>query len=342
MFADRFLNAEKVLAICNFLVSLLLGAAFFVTSPAVLFAILLGAMLVYMPTWSVSSAIAMEHSSEADFPKLRVFGSVGWVASGLFSLVGSSLLGVQDFDSTRWIFASGSFAAFLATITALLLPATAPRAKGSPMSVVDVLGLKAFSLFRDPVFAVFGALITLSMIPFMWYAAYNAMYLSEVGFKHLTFTQNLGQAAEIGFMLLVPAIVGRCGYRWAMVIGILGVSFRYLCFLCAVEFGFTPGDFGGILIHGLSFGILCIGSQMYVAESAPPELKNQAQGLIMLLTTGIGVFLSNFIFHRVLENSVVSQSPLRHDWSKPYWVALAMTLVLAAASAVLFRPPKKG
>ena len=70
---------------------------------------------------------------------------------------------------------------------------------------------------------------------------------------------------------------------------------------------------------------------MYVAESAPPELKNQAQGLIMLLTAGIGVFLSNFVFHRVLENSVVSQSPLRHDWSKPYWVALAMTLSMPPA-----------
>lgn len=342
MFADRFLNAEKVLALCNFLVAALLGAAFFVSSPAVLFAVLLGAMLVYMPTWSVSSAIAMEHSSETDFPKLRVFGSVGWVASGLFSLVGVSLFGIADFDSTRWIFASGSFAAVLAAVTALALPPTAPRAKGTPMSIVDALGLKAFSLFRDPVFAVFGVLITLAMIPFSWYVAYNAMYLSEVGFKHLTFTQNLGQAAEVGFMLLVPVIVGRFGYRWAMVIGILAVSFRYLCFLGAVESGFAAGDFGGILVHGLAFGILCIGSQMFVAESAPPELKNQAQGLIMLLTTGIGVFLSNFIFHRILEKSVVSADPLRHDWSKPYMTALVMTLVLAAATAVFFRPVRRG
>jgi MFS family permease len=42
MFADRFLNAEKVLAICNALVALLLAIAFFVTTPAVLFAALLG------------------------------------------------------------------------------------------------------------------------------------------------------------------------------------------------------------------------------------------------------------------------------------------------------------
>lgn len=342
MFADRFLNAEKVLAVCNIAVAALLASAFFITSPAALFWVLLLSMLVYMPTWSISSAIAMAHSSEASFPRLRAFGSVGWVASGFFSLIGTSLFGIGAFDSSRWIFASGSLSALMAALLAFALPATAPRAKGSRMSVVDALGLKAFALFRDPVFAVFGVLITLSMIPFSWYVAYNAVYLAESGFRHLTFTQNLGQAAEIGFMLLVPSVIGRFGYRWAMVTGILAISLRYVCFLGAVELGFAPGDFGGILIHGLAFGILCIGSQMYVAECAPGELKNQAQGLIMLLTTGIGVFLSNFIFHRILERSVVSSAPLRHDWSKPYAIALAMSLALAFAMAAFFRPGQKG
>jgi MFS family permease len=340
MFADRFFNAEKVLAACNAAVAALLGSAFFVSSPAALFWVLLPAMLVYMPTWSISSAIAMEHSSESDFPRLRVFGSLGWVASGFFSIIGTSFFSIADFDSTRWIFASGSAAAAVAALMSLTLPSTAPRAKGTPMNAVDALGLKAFVLFRDPVFAAFGVLITLAMIPFSWYVAYNAVYLAESGFRHLTFTQNLGQAAEVGFMLLVPVLVGRLGYRWAMVLGILAVSFRYVCFLGAVELGFAAGDFGGILVHGLAFGILCIGSQMYVAECAPGELKNQAQGLIMLLTTGIGVFFSNFVFHRILESAVISADPVRHDWSKPYWIALAMTAVLAVAVAVLFRPGK--
>ena len=178
MFADRFLNAEKVLALCNLATAALLGAAFFVRDPAVLFVVLLLAMFVYMPTWSVSSAIAMAHSSSEDFPKLRVFGTVGWVASAVFSVVGTKAFGVANFDATPWIFATGAFAALAGAALALVQPATPPKAKGTPMSVTEALGLKAFVLFRDPTFAAFGVLITLAMVPFYWYVSYNAMYLS--------------------------------------------------------------------------------------------------------------------------------------------------------------------
>ena len=55
MFADRCLNAERVLAICYFSSAALLAGAFFVTSPALLFVVLLAAMLFYMPTWALCS-----------------------------------------------------------------------------------------------------------------------------------------------------------------------------------------------------------------------------------------------------------------------------------------------
>ena len=45
MFADRRLNAESVLAICYFASAALLSCAFFVTSPALLFVVLLATML---------------------------------------------------------------------------------------------------------------------------------------------------------------------------------------------------------------------------------------------------------------------------------------------------------
>ena len=338
MFADRFLNAEKVLAICNALTAALLGVAFFARDPAVLFAVLLAAMFVYMPTWSVSSAIAMAHSSREAFPRIRVFGSLGWVASGVFSVVGAAGFGIADFDVTPWIFASGAFAALLGAAIALTLPATPPRAKGMPMSVVDALGLKAFALFRDPTFAAFGLLITLAMVPFYWYVSYNAMYLAESGFRYLTLTQNLGQVGEIVFMLMVPFIVRKLGYKWALVTGMGAVMFRYACFLAAVRFGCAAGDFGGILIHGLAFGILCVGAQMYIDSAAPVELKNQAQGLVMLLTNGIGLFLSNLVFYRLLEDNLVSSDPVRHAWTEPFEVAFIEALAVALAFILLFHP----
>ena len=340
MFADRFLNAEKVLAICNALTAALLGAAFFVKGPAVLFGVMLAAMLVYMPTWSVSSAIVLAHASAAAFARIRAIGSIGWVASGLFSVIGVKFFGVANFDATPWIFASGAAAALLGAAIALTLPETPPRARGTPMSIVDALGLKAFALFRDPTFAAFGILITLAMVPFCWYVAYNPVYLAESGFSYLTLTQNLGQVGEIVFMLMVPFIVRRLGYKWALVTGMGAVMFRYAAFLVSVKFGFVAGDFAGILVHGLAFGILCVGSQMYIDSAAPAELKNQAQGLVMLLTNGVGLFLSNLVFYRLLEDNLVSSDPLRHAWTEPFEVAFIAALAVAVAFILLFHPKK--
>ena len=340
MFADRFLNAEKVLAICNALTAALLGAAFFVKDPAVLFGVMLAAMLVYMPTWSVSSAIVLAHAPAATFARIRAIGSIGWVASGLFSVIGAKFFGIGNFDATPWIFASGAAAALLGAAIALTLPATPPRAKGTPMSIVDALGLKAFALFRDPTFAAFGLLITLAMVPFCWYVAYNPVYLAESGFSYLTLTQNLGQVGEIVFMLMVPFIVRKLGYKWALVMGMGAVMFRYAAFLTAVKFGFAAGDFAGILIHGLAFGILCVGAQMYIDGAAPAELKNQAQGLVMLLMNGVGIFLSNLIFDRILGANVIAADPVRHDWTVPYVIAFIAALAVALAFILLFHPKK--
>ena len=47
------------------------------------------------------------------------------------------------------------------------------------------------------------------------------------------------------------------------------LAFRNACFLLASGWGLPAFDFGGILVHGLIFGILIVGSQMHVNETVP-------------------------------------------------------------------------
>ena len=334
MFADRFLNAEKVLAICNFAGAALLLCASAVTSPAMMFVVLLGAMCFYMPTWSLTATIALAHSTKKAFPRIRVFGTVGWVASGLFSLVAAKGFGVTDFDLTSGIFVAGAAVSFVAALFAFALPATEPVAKGTPMSVSDALGLKALVLFRNPSFRTFAILLFLAMLPFQWYNVYCGAYLKETGFRYLTMTMNLGQAGEIGFMLLVPVIIGRFGYKKAMMIALGALAFRNACFWGAASGGPVALDFCGILIHGLIFGLLIVGSQMFIDEVAPKDLRNQAQGLVNLLTAGLGVFASNFLFDAVLAYGA---APGAHAWPQAYLLALVLAFLAFFAVAARFR-----
>ena len=81
----RHFASEKVLCALNLLAAVLLAAAAQVTSPTMVFVLLLAVMLCYMPTWGLTSSIAMSHSPAEKFPRIRVFGSIGWVAAGVFS-----------------------------------------------------------------------------------------------------------------------------------------------------------------------------------------------------------------------------------------------------------------
>lgn len=322
MFADRRLNAERVLAICYFSSAALLSGAFFVTSPALLFVLLLATMLFYMPTWALTATVAMAHASKDAFPRIRVFGTIGWICSCLFSLAAAAG-GFEGFDSSPWIFAGGAVVMAAAGLFSFALPKTQPQAKGTPISVGDALGLGALVLLRDKSFRSFAILLFLAMIPFQWYNVYCAAYLKESGYQYLTTTMNIGQAGEIFFMLLVPLIFRRVGYRRALVLALVVLALRNIFFAVSSAYGFAALDFCGIVVHGLIFGLLVVGAQMFVDEVAPPELRNQAQGLVNLILAGVGVFASNFIFHAILKSS--SPTP----WTTAYVVAIAISLVTA-------------
>ncbi len=335
MFADRYLDSGKVLAICNFASAGALGAAMLTQNPAVLFCLLLVSTIFLMPTWSVVAALTMAHLPTSTFPYIRACGSIGWAASAVFSFVAIRWLGLVDFEVSSLILGTAAGVAAFAGVLALLMPPTPPKAKGERASLADAFGLKAFVLLKDKSFLLLSALILLSMIPFQWYMGYNTLYLAEAGFTYLNLTQNLGQLAELGFMVLLPFLFKRFSFRGVLLIGFTALVIRYACYTGAVLTGCHALDFGGILIHGLIFGILIVAFQMHAAEVAPPELKNQAQGFVMLLTAGLGGFLSVGLFDRLLR-PLADGAP--HNWRLAYPVALAISLVTLLLAAFFYRP----
>ena len=340
MVADRFMDSGRVLALCNFAAAGFLAGAFFTADALRLMVLLTGATLFLMPTWSIVPAITMAHLPPRAFPFVRASGSLGWAASAVFSVVGISCCGIADFDSSPWIFASGSAVAVLCGVLSFAMPPTPPRAKGTPMRVADALGLRAFVLLKDPPFFVLSAVLLLAMVPFQWYMGYTSLYLKEADFTYLNLTQNLGQVAELAFLFLLPLLFRFCSFRKTMLVGFAALAFRYACFCAAVYTGIHAFDFGGILVHGLIFGVLVVAVQVHAAEIAPPELRNQAQGFVMFLTGGVGMFLSVGVFSRILEANVLVKAG-RHDWLAPFTAALVLSLLAFVLFAVLYRPAKR-
>ena len=343
MLADRVLDAGKVLALCNLGAALALGGAFFTANASLVAALLVVVTCLLMPTWSLVSAIAMNHASPKSFPYIRVFGTLGWAAAALFSVVAIGCFGFTGFEKSAHIFSCGAFTCLAAALLALFLPATPPRKGGAKTGLADALGLKALVLFRDRDLRVLFIVLCLSMLAFQWYFGYNTMYLDESGFTYLNVTQSLGQVAELAFLVLLPLIFRKLGFKKSMMVGFGALAFRYVCFSASVLTGCHAFDFGGILIHGLIFGAIVMNVQMYVAERAPEGLKNQAQGLVMILTTGVGDFLSVAIFYPILMSCAKTDALGRilHNWTVPFLVSFGIAILSMALLAAFFREKAK-
>jgi nucleoside transporter len=339
MVADRHFASQKVLTVLNFGCAVLFFLAARETNPAVLFVTLLIGMFCYMPTWSLTNAIAMANFPSDKFPQIRVFGSIGWVAAAVFSLIAAtSLFGKKTIDGTAIPLYCGACTALVAAILNLTLPNTPPPAKGKEASIVDALGLRALTLLKDRNFALFILISLLVMIPFTMYFSLGSQFFDSQGFKQVTATMNLGQFVEIFLMLLVPLALKRLGVKWTMVAGLVALAIRYITLWGGVAANQTYLYYIAILVHGIIFGFFFVGGQVYVDKKAPPEIRAQAQGLIVLICFGVGMLIGTFgnveLIDRYTTDGVC-------NWNPVFVINAIASVALVIALSALFRDDVK-
>ena len=335
MIADRYFASQKVLLALNLACAFLFFLGARQDNPAALFVILLLAMFCYMPTWSLTNAIAMSNFPSDKFPQIRVFGSIGWVASAVFSLIAStSLLGNKIIDGTAIPLYCGAAIALVAALLNLTLPNTPPPAKGKEASIVDALGLRAMTLLKDRNFALFIIISMLVMIPFTLYFSLGSQFFESQGFKQITATMNLGQFVEIFLMLLIPLALARFGVKWTMVMGLGALVIRYVALWGGIAAGQTFLYYIAILVHGIIFGFFFVGGQVYVDKKAPPELRAQAQGLIVLACYGVGMFIGTFFNVELIERYT---SDGVCNWNPVFVINAIVSAALLVALCVFFR-----
>jgi nucleoside transporter len=337
MIADRHFASQKVLMVLNLACAFLFFLGARQDSPAALFVILLLAMLCYMPTWSLTNAIAMANFPSDKFPQIRVFGSIGWVASGVFGVAALWLFD-SKIDGTLIPLYCGAGTALFTALLNLTLPNTPPPAKGRKASVVDALGLRALTLLKDLNFVLFIIISLLVMIPFTLYFSLGSQFFESQGFKLVTFLMNWGQAVEIFLMLLVPLALKRFGVKWTMAIGLAALTIRYVALWGGIAADQTFLYYIAILVHGIIFGFFFVGGQVYVDKKAPPEMRAQAQGLYFLLCYGIGLFVGTFINVKLIERYTTNGVC---NWNPVFVIIAISSVVLLAALAVLFREDVK-
>ena len=310
LIADRFMNTERVLAILNIVGAALLWYAPSLASagapesyisqfthPMVL--CLLAYMICFMPTLALTASLSFKHlkDGEGEFPLVRVLGTIGWIAGNWVMLGCRKITGNKEAfsDNSEHMFTAAAIASLILGFYCLTLPKTAPPAKGEPVSLGKVIGIDAWSLFKDRSFFVFALASFLICIPLAGYYAKGAGFVGEMGIKlfgSTTGAMSTGQMSEIFFMLIMPLCFARLGVKKMLVIGMLAWVVRYG--LWGFAFGqegvlLTAPVFLGILLHGICYDFFFVTGMIYTDKKAAPEVRGQAQSLVVMLTQGLGL-----------------------------------------------------
>ena len=85
LIADRYLNAERLLGIIHLVGGVLMYRLAVAKEFASFYPLLLGYMILYMPTLALVNAVAFRQMAEPSrhFSRIRVWGTLGWIVAGL-------------------------------------------------------------------------------------------------------------------------------------------------------------------------------------------------------------------------------------------------------------------
>ena len=345
--ADKWLNAEKVLAICHLVGAGMLLWASTISDPNVFFWVMLLNSMFYMPTIALNNTVSYIVLEEngfnivKDFPPIRVWGTIGFIAA------------MWIVDIFGW--KSGNVQLIFSAVSALVLGIYSftmpdcPPVKSKSTSFISSLGLDAFVLFRQRkmfiffLFAMFlgAALQITNAFGGSFLESFQNTHPDTFGVKHPILLLSISQISETLFILTIPFFLHKFGIKKIMLMSIIAWVFRFGLFAIG-----DPGNglyllVLSMIIYGMAFDFFNISGSLFVENEVKASVRASAQGLFMFMTNGIGAMIGGYgsglvvdYFTRVNPetNEIISR-----NWQSIWFTFAGYALILAVIFPIVFK-----
>lgn len=332
LIADRFFSAQKILGVIHLVGAGLLYWVAQQTDFTGFYPLILGYMILYMPTLALVNTVAFRQLTdpEKQFSLLRVWGTVGWIVAGL--TIGWFAWEAENALANTFMMAS--VASAILGVFSFVLPSTPPVSTGKKITIADIVGWEALKLLKDRSFLVFFISSMLICIPLAFYYQEANKYLNEVGLANAAGKMTIGQISETLFMVLIPLFFRRFGIKTMLLIGMCAWVARYIFFGFGDANDLVAFLYIGIALHGICYDFFFVTGQIYTEKRAGEGSKSAAQGMITLATYGVGMFIGFWVAGQITAYYKTADG---HNWLQIWLVPAGFAFLVMVIFAVFFK-----
>lgn len=363
--ADKWIQAQKMLSLCHLIAALSMGAAGWYSLAHAsnvefgpLFVLYTVSVAFYMPTIGLSNSVAYSALNKAGldtikaFPPIRVLGTVGFIVAEL--MVNFIHIEGESMQFTCYqLFLSAAFSVVM-MVYALTMPACEVNKQKTTGGLVEALGIKAFSLFKDKkmaIFFIFSFLLGVSLqitnsygTPFISSFSQVTEYANSWVAKNATALISLSQMSETLCILLIPFCLKKFGIKTVMLMSMFAWVFRFGFFGLGNPEGGVALFVASMIVYGIAFDFFNVSGSLYVDSQTDTSMRSSAQGLFMLMTNGLGATAGTLCAGAVVNHFVYShENPVDQveGWKISWYCFAGFALVVAVAFWLIFKDDSK-
>jgi nucleoside transporter len=325
--ADKYVDTGYILAFCHGLGTVLLFLAARVTKFKPLFLIMLGYSMLYAATIPLVNSLMFTHLTDPDkqAPGIFIWAPIAWALIG-YVLSGYRNLRKSEGDGSDCLkFAAGL--SILMAVICLIQPGTPPKGgEGVPM-------LKALSMLSEFKFAIFIVVSLVVAGTMQFYFLGTARFLTDMGVsgKNVPAIMAMAQAVQaVATLVGLGFLLKSVGAKWTITVGAACWMCLYIAYCLRLPKAVIVAAQS---FHGLAYVFFIIAGQIYVSSVAAKEIAGSAQALIILVTTGIGLFLGTQVAGFSMDRFVAEG---KIDWRKVFLIPLLCTVFGVLALVVAF------
>lgn len=330
--ADRYFASERIIGVLQLAGAGMLFVASRTTEYGALMVVMFIYFMLYAPTLALTNSIAMINleDSERQFGRVRVGGTIGWIAAGLI------LAGWRTFGQETPL--AGDMLLFAAILSAVMgvhafsLPHTPPRKE----SVNPWAFFEALKMLKDPNFAIFIVISFVVATELQFYYVLTAPFLISEGIgisaSSVSAWMTIGQVAEIFVLAFVLSwSLKRFGMRKTLAIGVIAWPIRYIIFAIGAPVWLVIAS---LSLHGFCYVFFFVAAFIHVDQVAPKDIRASAQSLIAMVTLGAGSFVGAN-FSGWVQTYFTGAGTT--DWSRVFLVPVVITVACAIAFLLFFK-----